>query len=273
MTNLNRLLLGLCLAALTLGCGGGAGAPYVNQGIADDYQAFYDQGPTQPKAAMEALDRAQRSDPENAYTLYLKASAHAQAGDLQKALDLLKQGNQLQKTLIYVTAPPPEDAMPTLSRVRQLGFTSSRAGDLGDKAQEYLRAVRHMGRRVALAEPVSSLGVLNGAGIVRKTYESEIEYWTKAKDLAKADAVKEALATFVAWYKDLSRNLADTLKDLIREAAKEAGLTEKEMELYSRGGDLGDAGKQQRADAARRKMYEAEVAVLRSELAKMPPVE
>lgn len=266
--------LALCAAALLAlpGCRRDPDAAFVDARIAGLYEEFYNAGPTNPAAAREALGKLRDADPDNAYTHYLKASLAAQTGDLAGALEAIQKGNSLKKAVIYVSAPPPDDSMQTLTRVRQLGFTADRSGALGDKQLEYIRAVRAMGRRILEAEPVCSLSVVNGAGIVRKSYQSELAYWKAKKQKAEADRARKKLEEVERWYDGFNRKLAQELGDLVREAGKAAGLSEKELELYARGIELEDGAKQERADAAKKALYAKEVAALREAIRTFPDV-
>jgi hypothetical protein len=266
-----RILLALPLL-LIAGCASNPNPAYYNPTIAADYQEFYDKGVTEKVAANAALERARKADPENAYTTFLQASATAAEGDFDKTLSLLETGLKQKKTVIYVATLPPDDPMTTLNRIRQLGFSTERAKDLGDRQPAFFSSVRQAGERVAKAEPTTSLGVMNGIGMIRKSYQTESAYWNLKKDAAKKKAIDAKLAEFTKWSETLSEKLAATLRNLMKDAAKEAGLTEEELASYAKGEPLKDKDKQAKADAAREKMYADEIATLVENLKSMPDV-
>lgn len=244
----------------------------MDQAIAGHYDTFYSEAPTDPDAAKEALRKARVLDQENAYTLYLMASLAAQEGDFATAFENLEQGNALTKTIVYVSAPPPADPMQSLTRFRQLGFASERAVDSIADPSSYFSALRTAGARVAKAEPIASLAVLNGVGVVRKAYQAEISYWKEASNQAKSQDLQRQLDEFQKWNESMTDGLAATLVDLMREAGKEAGLTEQELADYANRKPLRDKAKQRTADEARGRLYDREVEALRRALESMPEV-
>lgn len=254
------------------GCGSRGESAYVNEGIAGAYQEFYDKGTSDAAGALAALERAEKGDPANAYTQYLKASFYAQKGDLGAALEAMEKGHGMEKAVHYVATPPPGDPMQTLMRIRQLGFSTEKAGDLGERAPEYFEAVKEVGVRVANSEPLTTLGVINGVGVIRRTLQSEIAYWEEKEDADRASGSKTKAEELAAWQEEFTAKLADSLVNLMTEAGKEAGLTEDELADYAAGKDLKDKGKQKKADAARVKFYEREISVLREMLGTMPKV-
>lgn len=248
------------------GCTKGGDAAFVNEGIAQKYAEFYTLGPSNPDAALNALREAQRSDPENAYSILLEASHSAQQGEFSAALDLMLKASAMPKSVHYVASLPPDDPMQTLNRVRQLGFTAKRLKGLGGREVEYFRAVRKSGEQVAKSEPVTSLGVICGSSMIRSAWQAEIAF---VKGADKAAAV-ESLKRFEAWSDSLTNALSEANKDIVREAGAAASLTEAELADFSRGVPLKDSGKQKRADEARLKLYEAEIGVLRKALESLP---
>lgn len=268
-----KIALAFAFAAGMLAGGCGTKHATVNPRIASFYQDFYDAGPSDPAAARRAVDQAIAADPDNAYGYYLRASLEASASRFEEALRWVREGNSKPKTVIYVSAPPPEDPMRSVARIRQLGFTAERAVDLGDRQPEYAAALRTMGARVAKAEPVASLSVLNGAGVVRAAYRAEIAFWEDRKDAARAKRLSEGLSRFVLWYDEMQGALAATLRNLIRDAGVKAGMTEEEIALYAAGKDIGNRSKQAKANQAKEAMYEEEVATLRRLLESMPDVD
>lgn len=267
---MKNLALGfLVLAALASSGCGTSGDSTVNKKIASDYQTFYDSGPSDKDTASSAIDRAIAADPENGYSYYLKASLVA-ATDAGAALELIEKGNNSPQSIIYVSAPPPEDTMQSLARIRQLGFTVERSEKLGQQLPDYALALRKMGERVAKSEPIASLAVLNGSGVIRTSYKAEIAFWQEAKDEERAKALQEEADAFSAWYEQMSKGLAEQMKDLVREAGKEAGMTEDEIALYGAGKDVGDTGKMAKANRAKEAMYKEEIETLRRFLSEMP---
>jgi len=257
------------VAVTIVGCG--SSDPTVNPGIANYYQAFYDAGPNDPAAARRATDAAIAADPDNAYGYYLRASLEASIS-YDAALKWVEDGNRRTKTVIYVSAPPPEDSMQSVARIRQLGFTAARASDLGVRQPSYAAALRTMGARVAKAEPTASLAVLNGAGVVRAAYKAEIAYWNSRKDIARAKRLGEGQARFDRWYDEMQDGLTATVRDLIRDAGRQAGMSEDQVVLYAAGKDVGDQAKQAKANQAKEAMYRQEIQTLRKFLNQMPEV-
>ncbi len=268
----------LCSAALAAllfsvsGCQKGGESAAINPGIAEQYNLFASLSASQPAQALAALDKAENADPENAYTYYLRACLEAQTGDYDSAFGTLVKSNKLQKVVHYVSEAPPGDPMQSLSKVRQLAFTLGKAEGLGADFSAYSREIRIAGARIAGMEPLSSLGVLNGTGLVRRAYQEEIAVLTRKNDKAKAAELQKKLDEFKKWSDVLLADLAEEVKDLTREAGKAAGLTDAELADYAMGKNLDDKGKQKKADEAKLKMYDAEIALLREKLKTMPNV-
>lgn len=259
-------------ALLIPGCGP-ADPPEINKGIADNYQTFCDKGASDRPGAAAALQAAKKADPANGYSDYLESWLKVQDKDFAGALEAIKTGNGAKKVVIYVTAPPPTDSMPTLGRVRQVGFSTEKFASFPDIAPEYFSEVRKMGYRVAQAEPVCSLSVLNGAGVVRKAYQSEIEFWKSKKDQAKVEATQKQLDAFAAWYDTFQTDLASKVADLVEEAAKAAGMSESEKMDYAQGKPIKDSHKVEVADKKREALYAEEINSLRKSLKTMPKPE
>lgn len=266
--------LALCLIALAgvTGCRRDPASAFVDRRIAGWYEEFYNAGPTNAALAREALSKVMGADSENAYTHYLQASLQAQSGDLDGALQSVQRGNALKKVVIYVSAPPPEDSMQTLTRIRQLGFTVDRSDGLGQKQLDYIRAIQAMGRRILEAEPLCSLSVVNGAGIVRKALQSEVAYWSAKKNKTEAEHTRKKLDEVEQWYDAFKKRLAEALGDLVREAGRAAGLDGKELELYAKGVNLNDRAKQELADKFKKDLYAKEVEALRKAIRNFPEV-
>lgn len=262
----------LCVALFALG-GCKSDPDHIDTNLAKAYTDFYELGASDPEKALEALDRAERADPDNAYTQYLKASLPAQKGDLEKALALVEKGNMMEKSVIYCSVPPPGDDMSTLTRARQLGFSTEKADKLGSKAEEYFLAVKRAGEKIAQSEPLTSLGVMNGIGIIRRTLGSEVSYWTKKKDEKRAKAAQEEADTFRTWQDGFTKTLSSNLVNMMEGAGKAAGLTSEELALYAAGKPLKDQSKQDKADKERLRLYDKELEALRTELKTMPKVD
>jgi hypothetical protein len=261
----------LVAMVLLAGCAAKSGGPaYVNPEIASAYSDFYTMSASDPAAASAALQKAKKADPENAYTLYLEASVPAQKREFGDALKLIQEGNGRTKIVHYVATPPPDDPMQTLNRVRQLGYALDHVGTEGEQGLEFIRAVRTAGRRVALAEPVTSLGAAAGISIVRRSYEAEVEYSKAKKSKPEETAAQQALEKFQTWNGTFSKGMAEVAADMYREAGKAANLTEAELADYSHDKPLKDKAKQEKADAFREKLYELEITTLKKLLEHMP---
>lgn len=265
------LLLLAAGSGLLSGCSPAKGdAAFLNKKIAASYSQFYSLGPSQPDAAEGALKQALEGDPANAYTVYLQASHQARQGNLDQALALMKQAEKMPKTIHYVASLPPDDPMQTLNRIRQFGFLARGLQEPPGEGTEFYDSVRVMGERVAAAEPVTSLGVICGSSVIRAALVSKAARLEKEKRAKEAGTAREELKRFEAWSNQLTEQLSAANKDIVREAGKAAGLTDEEMADFSRGVPLKDSGKQQKADEARLKLYDAEIAVLRKALAELP---
>ncbi|MDX2065167.1 MAG: hypothetical protein SFX74_05440 [Fimbriimonadaceae bacterium] len=259
----------LASVVLLAGCQSGTAEPYLNATIAGHYQDFYTNGPTDPDAAMRALDAAEQADRKNAYTLYLRATAEAGAKKYAEALQTMQAAHALPNVTHYVATPPPDDDMATLGRIRQLGYTTRDAKALGDDAAMYCRNVRKVGARVAKAQPITSLGALAGIAVIRNSYENEL----KLKLSPEAEqSLKAERAKFDAWTTTFNDGLKSTLKNMMQEAGKAAGLTDAELVQYAKGERLANAEKQRKADEARAKLYDAEVAEITRLLETMPEI-
>ncbi len=260
------------VTCLLVGCGASQDASYINEPIAEAYQEFYDLGASDPAGAMAALERAEKADPANAYTQFLKASAMAQKDDLEGALSVMEEAVAMPKVVHYVKVPPPGDEMQSLMRIRQLGFSTEKADKLGERAPDYFSAVKAVGAKVANSEPLTSLGVINGVGVIRRTLSSEVAYWEGRKDEAKAEEARARAEIFAEWQDAFTKSLSENLLNFMKEAGKAAGLSEQELMDYAGGKELADKGKQKRADEARQKIYEQEIESLRRSLKSMPKV-
>lgn len=260
--------MGIYCAALS-GCQTGPVEPYLNATIAGHYQDFYTNGPTDPDAAMKALDAAEQADRKNAYTLYLRAAAQASAKKYGQALQTMQAAHALPEVTHYVATPPPDDDMATLARIRQLGYSTRDATSLGQDAEAYCRNVRMVGARVANAQPVTSLGALAGIAVIRNSYENHLKL---KLDSTNAKALRAEQTAFTAWSETFNDGLKSTVKNMMEEAGKAAGLSESELVQYAKGERLADSEKQRKADEARVKLYDAEVAEITRLLKAMPKV-
>jgi tetratricopeptide (TPR) repeat protein len=269
--HLAALMLLAAGSGLLAGCSPAKGdAAFLNKEIAGSYSQFYASGPSQPDVARDALKKALEGDPANAYTVYLQASHQAKQGNLDQALALMKQAEQMPKTVHYVASLPPDDPMQTLNRIRQFGFMARGMEDPPGEGTEFYDSLRVMGEKVASAEPVTSLGVICGSSVIRTALGSKAARLDKEKKAKEAVQAREDLKRFETWSDSLTEQLSAANKDIVREAGTAAGLTEAEMADFSRGVPLKDSSKQQKADEARLKLYDAEIAVLREALAKLP---
>lgn len=258
-------------AGLLGGCSSAKGdAAFLNEGIAASYAEFYAKGPSQPVQAEKALEKAIAADSGNAYSVYLKASHKAKQGDLEEALALMKTAEQMPKMVHYVASLPPDDPMQTLNRIRQFGFQSRSLDKLPGEGMEFYDSLKTMGERVAAAEPVTSLGVICGSSVIRTSLSTKAARLAKEKKADEAAKVLAELKRFEDWSDALTKNLSEANRDIIREAGQAAGLTESELADFARGIPLKDSGKQKKADSTRLKLYDAEVAVLRSALKNLP---
>lgn len=244
----------------------------VHPKIAQLYETFYDTGPSNPAESRRAIGEAIAADPENAYSLYLRASLEA-AESPDQALETIRAANAKERCVIYVSAPPPEDSMRTLTRIRGLSAVLGREDVVGDRLPEWAAALRVMGRRVAQADPTASLAVLNGTAVVRAAYRAEIRYWKEKERPERVRALQESFDRFERWNADMQAALSETLKDLVREAARQAGMDERQTALYAAGKNVGDTAKQARANRAKEAMFRRETEVLRQFLDKMPDVD
>jgi HD-GYP domain-containing protein (c-di-GMP phosphodiesterase class II) len=270
MKNSSWLVIGLGL--VLVGCGPKPPAE-VRPDIAAAYDEFYDVGGGDTGAAKIALAKARKADAENAYTDYLESWIAFRTKDYAGGLELLRTGNKREKCLIYVTEPPPADNIKSLGRIRQVGFETDNFKDFFEIAEDVFVEVRHMGKRVANAEPVNSLSVLNGTGVIRKSYQSEIAYWTEKKSEKDVQRVQTKLDEFTKWYDKFQKDLAEHVGDLMREAGEAAGMTDEELADYAQGKPIQDQGKIAKADAKRIELYEAEVRALRESLKGMPKLD
>jgi hypothetical protein len=260
----------IALVCVLLGCGGSPD-PTIRPDIARLYEEFYELSPIAPSRARAKLEAALAADPENAYTHYLIASTLA-GEDLGKTLEWVVQGNAQPHTIVYVSVAPPEDPMQTLFRIRQLGMTAQKAKALSDEQPTYFSALRSMGERVAKSLPTTALSVINGAGVIRVAFEAEQEYWESLGDPEKAQEVATYHRQFAAWNRAMQEALKNAASDLVREAGGAAGMNEEELALYAAGKDIGDTGKQARANEAKERLYKAEVETLERWLTRMPKV-
>ncbi|MFQ3587970.1 MAG: hypothetical protein SNJ74_12235 [Fimbriimonadaceae bacterium] len=267
--NLWALAVSLAVSGAISGC---SNDRTTNPKIAELYEQFYETGPSNPAESRRAIAEAIAADPENAYSLYLRASLEAKDTPDQ-ALETIRTGNGLSRCVIYVSAPPPEDSMRSLTRIRGMSALLGRDEIAGERLPEWAAALRTMGRRVAQAEPTASLAVLNGTAVVRAAYRAEIRFWEDAKQPDRAQALKEGLDRFEQWHSEMQAGLSATLKDLVREAARQAGMDERETALYAAGKNVGDNAKQAKANRAKEAMFRREIEVLRAFLAKMPDVD
>lgn len=242
----------------------------VNPAIAANFREFYDNGISKPAVAEKALNEAAKADPDDAYTGYLRASLSAQKLDFEKALEQVSAANKQKRVIIYIEEPMPGGSVQSLTRIRQLGFSVDKAASLGSKLPQYFTEIRTMGVRVANAIPINSLAVLNGTGVIKKSYQSEIAFYEKAKDTQKLAQVKSEFQEFTKWRNELNAVMASTTKDFVREAAKAAGMTAEELALYSDGHELKDKEKQKKADETRLKIYQDEVNALQRALKTLP---
>ncbi|MFM9872386.1 MAG: hypothetical protein ACKVQS_02840 [Fimbriimonadaceae bacterium] len=244
--------------------------PEINTDIAEAYLEFYEKGVSDKPGAEKALERARTGDSNNGYTDYLSAWMKIQSQDYNGSLSDMKAGNVKPKVIIYVTAPPPADSMQSLGRVRQVGFSTAKFEEFSVIAPDYFSECRKMGARVAQAEPVCSLSVLNGAGVIRKSFQSEIDFWKSKKDLKRAKVVEDQLLEFATWYDSFQKALSEKVTDLVGDAAKAAGMTESEKMDYAQGKPIADQRKAEIADKKRLELYAEEVAALRRMLKTMP---
>ncbi len=244
--------------------------PYIRADIAECYADFYSKGLRDTKAGEAAISKAKLLDPKNGYTDYLSASLAAQNGDTKAANGELKKGNSADHVMLYMATPAPDGSSDTLNRIRQLGYSVSSTKDGKAIDPEYVYEVGKMAKRVAEATPLTSLAVMTGASVRRRALQANVDFWRAKKDSSKLSSASSALAEFVKWNESLSKDLAETVKDMNKEAGRVAGLTEEELADYAAGKQLKDQSKQQKADAERIKIYEAEITTLKRLVAAMP---
>jgi hypothetical protein len=252
--------LSALLLILLVGCQSEPLPAYLNPSISEAYTRAYSLSASQPSQALAALQEAEKLDPDNGYTLYLRASLQVAANDVPGAVASLRAGNEKAKVIHYVATPPPGDAMSSLSRIRQLGYAKSQL------TPEYVDEALMAGRRLIAAEPVTSLGVLAAASVMRNLYEVRIGMANKSN----SEAARKEAARFRSWQDDLTAALKEVNVNLIDEAAREAGLTAEEAAAASRGIAPQDPAKAESFEKARKRLYDREVQTLKDAIKKLP---
>ncbi len=244
--------------------------PYIRADIAECYANFYSKGVINAAAGAAAVTKAKSLDPKNGYTDYLAASLAAQNKDFETAKSELKKGNAADHVMLYMATPAPDGSSDTLNRIRQLGFSVSPSKDAGKTDLSYAFEMGRMGKRIADSTPLTSLAVMTGASVMRRALQANLEYFRATKDATRLKTADSQLKEFLKWNESLSRDLAETVKDMNKEAGKVAGLTEEELVDYAAGKPLKDQSKQTKADAERVRIYEEEIAALKRLVLAMP---
>ena len=258
------------VTCLIIGCSSSSGPEYINPKIAGYYSDFYSKSNSKAGGALDSLDLAEKEDPNNAYTMYLKASYYIDQNELDKGLSTLVKANALSKVLLCVTAEPPEDPIQTLSKIKRLGYGLDKLGKLGDQQAQYYAGIRKAGQKIANATPINSLSILAGVGLVRKGYEGEIAFRKERKDLAAVSSWQAKQKSFDTWEDALKKTMAANNGDATKEIALAVNLTPEEARDFSRGIALKDKAKQEKAEAAAMKIRAAESAAMKAALASMP---
>ena len=240
---------------------------YEQPELAAHYQAFMKAAPVDVATAKSALDSAEKEDPTNGYTDYLRASLFIKENDLASATSNVVKGNEKDNTIHYVEEGPAHEGMFTLNQMRRL---SAYSGDIEDadpeQAEAYFQAVQDAGYRVAQMTPVTSLTLATGVSMIKNVQSGAIAYY-QDRDETKLAEWKTWEAKFAEWDATFKDQMAEATGDVIREAIADLDLTEDEIMQVVYNQPLADKSKQKVVDERFEEILKREQEVL-LELAK-----
>jgi hypothetical protein len=245
-------------------------AEYVDPVVGGAYDDFF-RSQNDPEASLAALEPAEEADPENGYTQYLMASVYAREGETQRALEHIKEGNARPKVVHYVSETPARESMDTLTKLRQIGHGAENLESIPDEmAEEYFLEARQAGVRVMEMEPVEPLGVMAGISIVKRVDKSAVDYFTEQGLEEQVAEWTERRDSFLEWSDTFNETFKNNVNDVIRDAAREAGLNQEETEDVVFGRELEDPEKQRLVEEAFTNMAKEERRVLKELVMEMP---
>jgi len=249
--------------------GGGIDAPYIDPVIGKAYVDFANKMAVDQSAAIAALNAA-NAKPDNGYTFYLRAALAAHNKDLKVASDQLERGNAAPDMIHYIVESPAHENQPSLTSLRRLtGFADTVIAKNPKEAPRYLRELRTAGYRVLALQPETTLTFAAGIALLNGVYDRGERYFAKeSPEIAKQ--WKDDRVRLDAWMEDYKKKQSGMLGNVIRDVAKEAGLSAAETEDLAMRRPIADAAKQSKVDQIMADIVVRERKMLKDCLTKLP---
>jgi hypothetical protein len=228
-----------------------------------------------PDDAIRALQGLQKRDSRNALNHYLLAAALARKRNWTEVARELEAGNKAPECLIYRVNGTPFAPLPNMATLRQLARDCiAAAPGLGvDRGAALLQDVRGMSKRVATAEPRSSLHVLVAMATAAMADSALVRLYASQAASTPAKRARQLQAADQAWAKRAQATAQAELarSDYANPARLQAryGVTNEEMRALSAGGKPA-AATQAKVDAMGRDFAAADRALADRMLQGMP---
>lgn len=232
--SLAGLLFCLLFAA---GCGPKAPTSAINTTMAESYRSLVtdnlNSSKPDPDAAIKILEGLQKRDPDNGFTLYLLATAYAHKSDWQSVTHNLEAGNRAAACVYYQRNGLPNRETVCYAALRQLAQVGATAapGLPVEQSAALLQALRGMAKRLAGAEPKTTLNPLMAVQIRSLADKALIERYTQAGKKEEADRARQMEAADNAWKETVSKEVGLLLQENYETKIKtKLGITPAEYE-------------------------------------------